>query len=93
MEQFFKFNQIVETEKIMLASYHMERESLQGFQWFEKSRGVVVWAEFVEALCTRFRLTTYEDYMGELPKLQQGSMQSIRDHQVQFKMLANRTKD
>lgn len=39
---FFKFNQILETQQIMLASFHTKGEALQWFQWFEKSYGGVV---------------------------------------------------
>ena len=68
-EQFFRFNQIEDSKKILLASYHIEKETLQWFQWYEMSQGMRNWRKFVEALCTRFGPSLYEDYMGQLTKL------------------------
>eukprot|EP00252_Welwitschia_mirabilis_P002413 TRINITY_DN1235_c2_g1_i1.p1 TRINITY_DN1235_c2_g1~~TRINITY_DN1235_c2_g1_i1.p1 ORF type:complete len:211 (+),score=26.64 TRINITY_DN1235_c2_g1_i1:150-782(+) len=88
-EQFFRFNLTPEPQKVPLASFHLEKEALQWYQWLEKYQGVISWKEFVEGLCTRFGPNMYEDYTGELTKLRQTS--TVRDYQSRFEQLANRT--
>ncbi|KAF8389533.1 hypothetical protein HHK36_024048 [Tetracentron sinense] len=88
-EQYFSFSQIPEDAWVQLASFHLEREASQWFQWYEKMRGTPSWPELVEALCVRFGPTQYEDFTGALIRLSQTS--TVREYQQQFERLANRT--
>ncbi|XP_077242441.1 uncharacterized protein LOC143882949 [Tasmannia lanceolata] len=85
---FFDYNQILEEQKVPLASIHKEKKALQWFRWLERSQGR--WDELVAALCTRFGPNALEDFTGALTNLQQET--TVKDYQEQFEELAARTK-
>ena len=85
-KKFFRYQHTVANERVALASFHLQDDALQWYQWFEKARPNITWEEFTQALCVRFGPTDYEDFDKALAKLQQ--IGTVREYQTQFERLA-----
>lgn len=75
----------------MLASFHLQDEALQWYQWYEKTQPNMQWEEFTQALCVHFGPSNYEDFDKALAKLQQTG--TVHEYQTQFEQLATRVQD
>jgi len=66
VNQFFEYQGTLETQKVSLASFHLEGEVNQWSQWLRKAyheeRKEVSWDIFVEELWSRFSPTDCEDF-------------------------------
>ena len=69
-EKFFRYQRIVDNEKVLLTFFNLQDEALQWYQWFEKTQRDVSWEEFTHALCVWFGPSDYEDFDEALAKLQ-----------------------
>nr|POF25153.1 hypothetical protein CFP56_47401 [Quercus suber] len=78
VEKIFKYQKTADEEKITLASFHLQDDALQWYQWFEKTQTNVSWEEFTHALCVRFGPSDYEDFDEALAKLCQTGTDEIR---------------
>ena len=84
-DQFFEYQNTQEAHKVSLASFHLEGEANQWWQWLrraDKEEGKeVTWELFVEELWARFGPTDCEDFDEALSKIRQvGSLpEGIRD--------------
>ncbi|CAL1393133.1 unnamed protein product [Linum trigynum] len=60
VEQFFRFQETPEENKVALASYHMEGDANQWWQWLDRTYATsglpITWARFREELWARFGL-------------------------------------
>lgn len=90
-EHYFDFFNIDDAKKIKLASFHMEREALQWFQWARCLTTYSSWEEFTKILCQEFGPSEMEDLAESLVKLRQ--MGTLRYYVLEFHRLTNRTKD
>lgn len=88
-EKFFELNAVDETQKLRLASLHMEDKAMHWYRWFEKSHTVCNWREFSRVLLLRFGDNAFEDALGQLTKLKQWA--SVKSYQEKFEELANKT--
>ena len=84
--QFFEYQNTSETNKVYLASFHLEGEANQWWQWlrraYHEEGKVVTWGIFVEELWSRFGPTDCEDFDEVLSKIEQKG--SLRDYQKEF---------
>ena len=60
-EQYFEFKDIAATQRVQLASFHLEEHALQWHRWYSKYKGSATWEEFTKAILIRFGPTDYED--------------------------------
>ncbi|KAA8539824.1 hypothetical protein F0562_026516 [Nyssa sinensis] len=88
-EKFFEFNAIDETQKVRLASIHMEDRAIHWFRWYEKTHILRTWREFAGALIARFGDSLFDDAVRQLTKLRQIS--TVKTYQEKFEELANKT--
>lgn len=88
-EQFFLHQQTPLTQRLLIASYHLEGKALQWFRWMERSNAIASWDDFSKGFMTRFGQSLYDDAVGTLTKLRQTS--SVEDYQTRFEELVNRT--
>ncbi|RVW32935.1 hypothetical protein CK203_112638 [Vitis vinifera] len=90
--QFFEFQDTVDNQKVSLASFHLEREANQWWQWlrraYQEEDRVVTWELFEEELWARFGPIECEDFDEALSKVRQ--IGSLRDYQKEFERLGNR---
>lgn len=94
VEQFFYFQGINDGHKVALASFRLEGEVNQWWQWLSRAyqeEGVTVtWDMFVEEVWARFGPSECEAFDESLSKImQQGS---LRDYQREFEKLGNRVQ-
>jgi len=75
-----------------LASFHLEGEANQWWQWlhraYKEEGRTVTWEIFEEELWARFGPTECEDFDEALSKIRQ--VGSLRDYQKEFERLGNR---
>ena len=94
VEQFFEYQETHELQKVSLASFHLEREANQWWQWlrrvYEEENKEISWAIFVEELWAHFGSTDSEDSDEALAKIKQ--MGSLRDYQRELERLGNRVQ-
>ncbi|KAH9670785.1 hypothetical protein KPL70_017109 [Citrus sinensis] len=81
-------------QKVSLASFHLEGEANQWWQWmrrtYQEEEMTVTWEIFVEELWARFGPTECEDYDEALSRVKQTG--SLRDYQREFERLGNRVR-
>jgi hypothetical protein len=87
--QYFHYYQILEPEKVMHASYHLDEEALVWFQDCEHE--LHGWNDFVRAIQIRFGPASYDDPMELLTKLKQ--THNIVAYKSQFESTSNRVRD
>ncbi|KAL6320971.1 hypothetical protein AAG906_010780 [Vitis piasezkii] len=94
VDQFFEYQGIPVAQKVSLASFHLEGEANQWWQWLRRSYSEegkeVAWADFEEELWARFGPTKCEDFDEALSRVKQ--MGSLRDYQREFEKLGNRVQ-
>ena len=94
VNQFFEFQNTPDNQKVSLASYHLEGEANQWWQWirrtFQDEGRVLSWIDFEEELWARFGPSDCEDFDEALSRIRQTG--SMRDYQREFEQLGNRVK-
>ena len=92
MDQFFEFQGTTITQKVSLASFHLQGEANQWWQWLRRSYKEedreVTWDIFQEELWAQFAPTECEDFDEALSKVKQEG--SLREYQKEFERLSNR---
>ncbi|KAA8542515.1 hypothetical protein F0562_023667 [Nyssa sinensis] len=88
VEQFFQFHQTPEEDRVPLASFHLEGGAQLWYQLLKQEEDVMTWKEFTDGLHARYGPTQFQDFFGELTKLQQ--VGSVRDYQTQFEKLLSK---
>ena len=84
-EQFFELYETAETEKVKLASFHLEGNAQV---WVQRRKAIGVnmnWDEFKIKLMARFGSAPYKDGFGELCKLKHTT--TMREYQSKFEKL------
>lgn len=93
-EKFFRFQSTTKSQKVPLASFHLEKEADQWWQWmyrtYQEEGKEVTWSIFVEELWSRFGPTDCEDFDESLSRIRQTG--SLRDYQREFERLGNRVQ-
>uniref|UniRef100_A0A2N9EMW0 Ty3 transposon capsid-like protein domain-containing protein n=1 Tax=Fagus sylvatica TaxID=28930 RepID=A0A2N9EMW0_FAGSY len=87
--QYFHYYQVLEPEKVMHASYHLDEEALVWFQDCEHE--LHGWNDFVRAIQIRFGPASYDDPMELLTKLKQ--THNIAAYKSQFESTSNRVRE
>ncbi|XP_035549720.1 uncharacterized protein LOC118349417 [Juglans regia] len=94
VNQFFEFQNTPDNQKVTLASYHLEGEANQWWQWirrtFQEEGRILSWIDFEEELWARFGPSDCEDFDEALSRIRQTG--SLRDYQREFEQLGNRVK-
>jgi hypothetical protein len=86
-EQFFDFQNTAEEDKVVLAAYHLEGEAQLWYQLFKETEGAS-WENLQKGLHIRYGPTQFDDFFGDLTKLQQTG--TVRDYQGQYEWLLSR---
>lgn len=94
VDQFFDYQKTDPSEKVYLASYHLQGEANQWWRWLQRTYREedkeVTWEVFVEELWSRFGPTDCDDFDESLSKIRQ--VGSLRDYQREFERLGNKVK-
>ncbi|KAK3035596.1 hypothetical protein RJ639_033188 [Escallonia herrerae] len=81
-DQFFDFHQTPDEEKVPLASFNLEGDAQVWYQLIKEEQGVISWPTFKEELHVRYGPTQFQDFFGDLTKLQQSG--TVKEYQTQF---------
>jgi hypothetical protein len=65
VEQFFKFQQLEEADKLPLVAYHLKGEAQMWYQLFNESEKVLTWMTLKTTLHTRYGPMAFDDHFGE----------------------------
>ena len=94
MNQYFEFQEIAEDQKVRWASFHLEGEANQWWQWLRKAldeeQRTMTWEAFEYELRARFGPSDAEDFDGTLSRVKQ--IMTLRDYQQEFERLGNRVR-
>lgn len=94
VDQFFEYQGTAEMQKVALASFHLQGEANQWWQWLRKAYKEegkeVTWVDFHDELWARFGPTECEDFDEVLSRVKQTG--SLRDYQKEFERLGNRVQ-
>ena len=94
VDQFFEFQEIAADQKVRLASFHLEGEANQWWQWFRKAfaegQGSISWETFEDEVRARFGPPDSEDFDEALSRVRQTG--TLRDYQREFERLGNRVR-
>ncbi|XP_034707028.1 uncharacterized protein LOC117930485 [Vitis riparia] len=94
VNQFFEFQNTPEAQKVSLASYHLEGEANQWWQWihrtFQEEGRVLSWMNFEDELWAHFGPSECEDFDEALSRIRQ--VGSLRDYQREFERLGNQVQ-
>lgn len=88
ISQFFDYHATPEEERITVASFYLDGAALSWYQWMYRNGQIHSWAQFLQALETRFAPTAYGDPSGKLFKLAHTT--SVTAYLSEFENLANR---
>ncbi|KAJ8765745.1 hypothetical protein K2173_014867 [Erythroxylum novogranatense] len=93
-KEFFDYQKTDPSEKVYLASYHLQGEANQWWRWLQRTYQEegkdVSWDIFVEELWSRFGPTDCEDFDESLSKIRQTG--PLREYQREFERLGNKVK-
>ncbi|CAL5328511.1 unnamed protein product [Camellia sinensis] len=84
-EQFYYFHQTPEADRVPLASFNLEDDAQLWYQLLKEDTVIISWEDFKQGLLNRYGPTQFQDFFGELTKLQQTG--SVREYQAQFEKL------
>ncbi|XP_061373831.1 uncharacterized protein LOC133316132 [Gastrolobium bilobum] len=87
IQQFYGFHSLSDTEKFTLTSFHMDGKAEDWYHWMDRNGRLHTWAQFLDALRSRFGPSRYRDLRGELGRITQGS--TVDEYQTHFEQLAN----
>ncbi|KAK0596167.1 hypothetical protein LWI29_013330 [Acer saccharum] len=85
VEQFFEFHRSAEDERVPLAFFNLEGDAQLWFQLMKEETPVATWEVFKQGLHNRYGPTQFQDFFGDLTKLQQ--MGSMKEYQTEFERL------
>lgn len=88
--QYFTYYNILDNEKLMMASFHMDGEALVWFQEGEDVGVIRNWEALVQALLIKFGTPAYVDPMEALTRLRQTLTMAL--YKGEFKALSNRIR-
>ena len=87
VSQFFEYQKTIDDQKMALASFDLEGESNQWWQWlrraYREKKPMVTWETFTEELWARFGSTECEDFDETLSHVKQTGI--LRDYQRSLK--------
>ncbi|XP_028055574.1 uncharacterized protein LOC114259749 [Camellia sinensis] len=89
-EQFYDFHQTPEADRVPLASFNLEDDAQLWYQLLKEETAIISWEDFKQGLLNRYGSTQFQDFFGELTKLQQTG--SVREYQAQFEKLLVRVR-
>ncbi|KAD4179495.1 hypothetical protein E3N88_28086 [Mikania micrantha] len=69
--RYFDFYSIPDHERLMIASFYLDEEAADWFDWLQRHSQKTTWSDFIKALVQRFKAKELEQPEGLLAKLQQ----------------------
>lgn len=77
-------------DQVTIATFHLEGHAQISYQILWEEEGELTWDQFRDRVLVRFVPYAFNDYIGELIKLQLTG--SVAEYQIQFETLLSKTK-
>jgi hypothetical protein len=87
-DQYFRAQKTEASQKLWLATFHLDGDAFHWYAHLERSRGVPSWEDFYELCNVRFGLSIRSNPLGELRLLRQTG--SVAEYQSRFLALLSR---
>ncbi|KAM0019501.1 putative nucleotidyltransferase, Ribonuclease H [Helianthus debilis subsp. tardiflorus] len=88
-ERYFAFYSIADTDRLTIASFYLDDEAADWYDWMDRNSTLTGWPEFKAAIIQRFRSKELESPEGILAKLSQTS--TVADFRHRFEEISNRS--
>ncbi|KAL5844111.1 hypothetical protein ACOSQ4_010069 [Xanthoceras sorbifolium] len=88
IQRYFDYYNTPDPQRLIIASFHLDGDALDWFDWMSKNHLIFRWHEFLLVIEKHFGPSEYEDHFGKLSKLVQTN--ALSDYQHQFEHLANK---
>ncbi|KAD3641337.1 hypothetical protein E3N88_30561 [Mikania micrantha] len=87
--RYFEFYSIPDHERLMIASFYLDEDAADWFDWLQRQSQQQTWTDFTKALVQRFKAKELEQPEGLLAKLNQTT--TVAAYRHQFEEISNRT--
>ena len=91
MEQYFDFNNVQNTQKVRIATLHLEQNTFVWYRWLCSRKKIVTWSIFMEKMIARYEDTKNNTFFSQLINLRQKG--SVVEHIEDFQKLNIRIID
>ncbi|XP_073152641.1 uncharacterized protein [Henckelia pumila] len=88
IQRYFDFYMTPDPQRLTIASFHLDGDALDWYDWMNRSKLITNWTEFLEAVERQFGPSEYEDHLGTMSKLMQ--VGKLGEYQHQFEQLATK---
>ena len=91
MEQYFDLNNVQNTEKVRIATLHLEQNTFVWYLWLCSYKTIVTWSLFMEETIAHYEDTKSNTFFSQLINLKQKG--SMVEHIEDFQKLNIRVND
>ncbi|KAH1130392.1 hypothetical protein J1N35_001770 [Gossypium stocksii] len=88
-KHYFPFYNIQEQDRLIIASFYLDNDASEWFNWVYRNKQLSDWTHFTSALVKRFWFRELKSPEGQLAKLQQTS--TVQDYCARFEAITNHT--
>ncbi|KAD5507428.1 hypothetical protein E3N88_15131 [Mikania micrantha] len=89
--RYFDFYSISDLDQMTIASFYLDDDAADWYDWMIRHHKLAGWSAFTEALIQRFRVRELEEPEDLLSKLQQTS--TVSEYRHRFEEISTRTMD
>ena len=91
MEQYFDLNNVENTQKVHIATLHLEKNTFVWYRWLCSHKKIVTWSFFMEEMIAHYEDTKRNTFFSPLINLKQKG--SVVEHIQNFQKLNIRVTD
>ena len=85
MEQYFDLHNVQNTQKVCLATLHLEQNTFVWYQWLCSRKKIVTWSIFTEEIIAHYEDTKRNTFFSQLINLKQKGL--VAEHIEDFQKL------
>ena len=91
MEKYFDLNNVQKTQKVHIATLHLEQNTFVWYQWLCSSKKIVTWSIFTKEMIAHYEDTKRNTFFRQLINLKQKGL--VVEHIEDFQKLNIRVTD
>ena len=91
MEQYFDLHNVQNTQKVRIATLHLEQNTFVWYRWLWSRKKIVTWSIFTEEMIAHYEDTKSNTFFSQLINLKQKG--SVVEHIEYFQKLNIRVTD
>ena len=74
MEQYFDLNNVQNTQKVRIATLHLEQNTFVWYRWLFSRKKIVTWSIFTKEMLAHYEDTKNNTFFSQLINLKQNSL-------------------